>query len=137
MSVFMCITCIVTVCVHIKPPGEGRGIGVVWAHIPEAQQHIIDDFVPLKIVESSELVLLSAALARSFKALFQPCHKDLVACLCVQLGYVRAAHEVLLGGICADVQDDPLDLFKPARSDPERSRFEMLFLEEDAESDGL
>ena len=106
-------------------------------YIPDAQQRLLDEFVPEKIVEGRELATLSAALAEAARPLFQPCHKDLVACLCVQLEYVNAEHEALLGGIRGDVQHDPLDLFKCARGNSQRSRFEALFLEEDGESDAL
>ena len=51
----------------------------------------------------------------------------------MQLGYVHADHKALLGGICNDVHHVPLEFFKPARGNSERSRFEMLLLDDDNE----
>ena len=110
-------------------PGDAQGINIVMQHVPEEQQRHIEEFVPDKIVEGRELAMLSTALMDASRPLFRPCHRDLVAGLCVRLHYIDAQHEALLGGIRNDVQHDPLELFQAAEGNTHRSRFEALFLD--------
>ena len=113
------------------------GVQVFWDNLPREQQDIIEEFVPFKIVERNELSTLSADLARACTPLFQSSQNDLVRRLCVQLGYIDADHEASLGGLRGDVDHDPLEFFQPSRSNPQRSRYETLFLDDDNESHAL
>ena len=113
------------------------GVEVFWKHLALDQQTMIEDFVPLKIVEHNEQLALTAVLVRACTRLFHPSQKDLVRCLCVQLGYINVEHESSLGTIRNDVDHDPLESVRPSKSNPQRSRYETLFVEDDNESSSL
>ena len=118
-------------------PGDTVGIEVFWNHVPLDQKRIIEEFVPLKIVEFNEQSTLTADLARSCTGLFHPAQDDVVRRLCVQLGYIRAEDSDALGVLRTDVNDDPLELFRPSKNDPQRSRYDTLFAENDDQSSSL
>ena len=109
------------------------GVAVFWKHLSLENKTIIEDFVPLKIVELQERSSLTADLGRACALLFVAPQEDIVRSLCVQLGYVNVGDADSLGVVRDDVDHDPLDFFKPSKSNDQRSRFEILFSEEDSE----
>ena len=118
-------------------PGDSIGVEVFWQHLPLEQKAMIEEFVPLKIVELNEQATFTSDLARACAQLFHPSEKDLVGSLCVQLGYIRAEDSDALAVLRTDVNDDPLELFRPSKNDPQRSRYDTLFAENDDESSSL
>ena len=113
------------------------GVEVLWRHLSLEQQALIDEFVALKIVEYNEQSILTENLSRACARLFHSSQEDLVRSLCVQLGYIFVEEQDSLGGIRNDVDHDPLELFRPSKSNPLRSRYEILFLEDENESSSL
>ena len=118
-------------------PGDNIGVQVFWQHLPLEQKATIEEFVSLKIVELNEQSTLTSDLARACAQLFHPSEKDLVGRLCVQLGYIDAEDQASLGVIRNNVDRDPLELFRSSKSNPQRSRYETLFVEDDNESSSL
>ncbi len=106
-------------------------------HLPLDEQSIIEEFVELKIVEFNEQSSLTADLARACRGLFHPSQEELVGGLCVQLGYIDVEDQAFLGVLRIDVDHDPLELFHSSQSNPQRSRFKTLFVEDDNESSSL
>ena len=115
-------------------PGDGTGVGVFWKHLALEPIASIEEFASLKIVEANEHTVLTSALAQACARLFQPSQKDLVRCLCVQLGYANVEAQASLGVLRNDVDRDPLALFRVSKNNPQRSRYETLFVEDDNES---
>jgi len=118
-------------------PGDSMGVEVFWKHLDVEQQTMIEEFVLLKIIEVNEQVTLTADLLRACTRLFHPSPKDLVRSFCVLLGYTTEEHELSLGDVRNDVNHDPLELFRPSKSNPQRSRYATLFVEDDYECSSL
>jgi hypothetical protein len=116
-------------------PGDSTGVQVLWNHVDAVQKAVLDEFVELKMIEYNDTSSLRSGLARVSADLFRASHKPLVKSLCLQLNYVDS--EEILGDISSDVHLDPLELFRPSKNNPLRSRFETLFIEDDNESSSL
>ena len=78
-------------------PGDGIGVGVFWKHLALEPRASMEEFASLKIAEANEHTMLTSALAQACARLFQPSQKDLVRCLCVQLGYINVEDQASLG----------------------------------------
>jgi hypothetical protein len=96
-------------------------------------QTIIEEFVPLKLVERDTQMTLTQDLGRACGRLFTSPHKPLVKALCVQIGYINMADASTLGVIRQNVDHDPLELFKASVNDSCRSRYDVLFIEDDTQ----